>query len=102
MLVLEGKARFEGDECAAHLRVAEHDGAIYLDLGDTDWRAVQVGADGWRMVENPPVRFRRAKAMLSLPEPKRGGSFDALRTIRQRPRRRLAVACRLAGRRHST
>ncbi len=53
--------------------------AIYLDLADEQWRAVKITADGWEVVEKPPVRFRRPKAMLALPAPVQGGSVEALR-----------------------
>jgi hypothetical protein len=59
-------------------RVAEHDGRIYLDLADKEWRAVQIGPDGWQVVTSPPVRFRRAAGMLPLPVPQRGGSIESL------------------------
>lgn len=77
--VLEGKALFEGEEHKVHMRVAEHDGAIYLDLCDSEWRAVEVTATGWQVVAQPPTRFRRTKSMLALPQPVRGGSLDELR-----------------------
>ena len=40
-------------------------------------------AEGWRIVADPPVRFRRAKAMLPLPLPLpvRGGSLTELRAF---------------------
>lgn len=60
-------------------RVAAHDEAVYVDLGDESWRAVQVTADGWRIVQNPPVRFKRPRGLLPLPEPERGGSLEELR-----------------------
>ncbi len=75
---LAGRARFEGAEHPVYVRVAEHDGAIYLDLADPQWRAVEITADGWRVVTDPPVRFRRARGMQPLPEPQRGGSLDLL------------------------
>jgi hypothetical protein len=40
-----------------------------------------VTTDGWRVITDPPVRFRRSRALQPLPEPKRGGSLDALRDI---------------------
>ncbi len=67
--VLEGKALFDGDQHDVHVRVAQRDGKVYLDLCDPIWRAVEIDAAGWRMVDQPPVKFRRAKAMLALPEP---------------------------------
>lgn len=62
-----------------HLRVAEHDGQIYLDLADESWRAIEIRAEGWRIVKDPPVRFRRTAAMRPLPTPERGGSIEELR-----------------------
>jgi hypothetical protein len=59
--VLGGRAMFDGDEHDVHVRVAGHEGRIYLDLADADWQAVEITADGWRVVANPPVRsFARA------------------------------------------
>jgi hypothetical protein len=62
-------------------RVAEMPGRVYLDLGDATWRAVEVDAQGWRIVAEPPVRFKRSAGMLALPEPVHGGSIDALRQL---------------------
>jgi hypothetical protein len=76
---LEGCALYEGKTCAVHVRVAGHEGKVYVDLVDPDWRAVEVDAAGWRIVERSPVRFRRAKAMAPLPAPVRGGSVGDLR-----------------------
>ncbi len=78
LAVLEGDAKYAGPEHPVHVRVAEHDGAIYLDLADPQWRAVEIAPDGWRVVTDPPVRFRRARGMQPLPEPQRGGSLDLL------------------------
>ena len=78
LAVLEGDAKYAGPEHPVHVRVAEHDGAIYLDLADPQWRAVKIAAGGWRVVSDPPVRFRRARGMQPLPEPQRGGSLDLL------------------------
>lgn len=62
-------------------RVGEHAGRVFLDLGDSTWRVVQIGADGWEIVEakDSAVRFRRSSTMRPLPEPVRGGSVDDLR-----------------------
>ena len=64
---------------AVNIRVAEHDGRLYLDLADEHWRAVAIGPDGWRVLGCPLVRFRRPPGMLALPIPERGGSIEALR-----------------------
>lgn len=76
---LSGKARYDGAEVETYTRVAAHGGSIYLDLCDPRWRAVEVTADGWGVVQDVPVKFRRARGMLALPEPARGGSIGELR-----------------------
>ena len=53
--------------------------AVYLDLGDPTWRAIEIDAHGWRIVADPPVRFVRAPGVLPLPEPQRGNGLALLR-----------------------
>ncbi|MGO8924949.1 MAG: CHC2 zinc finger domain-containing protein [Xanthobacteraceae bacterium] len=79
--VIEARAWFDGPEIAVHVRVAGHEGKLYLDLADAKWQAIEIDADGWRVISSPPVRFRRAPGMLPLPEPVRGGSIKALRQL---------------------
>ncbi|MDP8994924.1 MAG: hypothetical protein M3N07_08105 [Pseudomonadota bacterium] len=77
--VIEARAHFDAPEREVHVRVAGLDGRLYLDLADETWRAVEIGTDGWRVIDNPPVRFRRAAGMQPLPVPVAGGSVAALR-----------------------
>jgi hypothetical protein len=77
--VLAMRGKVEGDDRRVNLRVAESDGAIYIDLGDPAWRVVEVSRAGWRVLEDPPVMFRRPNGMRALPEPVRGGSIAELR-----------------------
>src|SRR5262249_50610169 len=79
--LLEARAQFDAPERALSLRVADHAGRIYLDLADERWRAVEIGSDGWRVVECPPVRFRRPAGMLPLPVPEKSGSIEVLRSF---------------------
>jgi hypothetical protein len=80
LAILEARALFAGAVHEVAVRVAEHDGAIYLDLADEARRVVEVTAAGWRVVETGcPVYFRRPKAMRALPVPVRGGRVDELR-----------------------
>jgi hypothetical protein len=78
--VIEAKAHFDAPEQQIHIRVGELDGRLYLDLGDDIWRAVEIDVTGWRVIENPPVRFRRASGMKAMPIPVCGGSIETLRT----------------------
>ena len=79
--VIEAKAHFDAPERQVHIRVGGLDGRLYLDLGDEAWRAVKIDATGWRIVDNPPVRFRRASGMKPMPIPERGGSVATLRSF---------------------
>ncbi|MCA1558439.1 MAG: hypothetical protein LC731_07870, partial [Acidobacteria bacterium] len=79
--VLNGKARFDGPECEVYTRIAEHEGAIYLDLCDETWRTVRITSDGWEITHDAPVKFRHNKGMLPLPEPEHDGQIDLLRSL---------------------
>jgi hypothetical protein len=74
-------ARFDGEQHDVHLRVAESNRRIYIDLGDPERRAVEIDEVGWRIVTNPPVRFRRSPGMNPLPLPQPGGSIHQLRSF---------------------
>jgi hypothetical protein len=78
---LEGFARFQSDERAVFVRVADHCGRIYLDLCNERWQVAEISGDGWRVIgsRDCPVRFRRAGGMLALPSPERGEDIDLLR-----------------------
>src|SRR6266700_3674363 len=77
--ILQAKARFEAPVRNVHVRVAGLGDRIYLDLADADWQVVEISPDSWRVIKNPPVRFRRPAGMLALPVPETGGSIEALR-----------------------
>ena len=79
--VIEAKAHFDAPERAIHIRVGGLDGRLYLDLCDAAWRAVEIDASGWRVIDDPPVRFRRAAGMQPLPTPAQGGSIKMLRSF---------------------
>jgi hypothetical protein len=71
----ETRAICRGKEFDVHVRVAEHNGAIYIDLANCHWQVLEVSEKGWRILDQSPVKFRRAKGMTSLPHPQDGGSF---------------------------
>ena len=77
--LFEAKALFDGEEFLINLRVANHCGKLYLDLCDRAWRAVEIDAEGWRIVNRPTPRFHRTRGSRQLPVPERGGSLDELR-----------------------
>ena len=80
LAVLEARAIYDGPEYTIHTRLAQSGELIYLDLADVSWGAVEIDRHGWQVIERPPVKFRRARGMLPLPEPVMGGSLDRLWT----------------------
>ena len=76
---LEARALHDGPESGVHVRVAESNGRIYLDLADPNWGVVEITPDGYGVVQESPVRFRRSEGMMTLPAPQPGGSIDILR-----------------------
>ena len=77
--VIEAKAYFDGPERIVYVRVGGVDDKLYLDLCDTNWRMVEIDTTGWRIIDSPPVRFRRTSGMQPLPEPIPGGWIETLR-----------------------
>jgi hypothetical protein len=57
--VIQARARFDAPERIVYIRVGALDGRLYLDLCDETWRAVEIASTGWRVIDRPPVRFRR-------------------------------------------
>ena len=77
--VLSAKAVHDGPERTAYVRIAPGpDGSVYLDLGDSTWKAIKITGEGWEIVTEPPVRFRRPRALRPLPVPERGRGLDEL------------------------
>ena len=77
LLVVEGFAQ-EQEPSRLYVRCAEHDGALWLDLGDQTGRAVRITARGWSVEDEAPVLFKRTALTGPLPEPKRDGSLGDL------------------------
>lgn len=78
--VLEGEAQYGVHRSTQDVftRVGEYGGKKYIDMADERWRAIEISQDGWQVVKNPPVCFRRTRGMLPLPEPKPGGNLRLL------------------------
>lgn len=76
--VVEAIARHEGPEHRLNTRFARHEGAVWIDMADSRWRAIRVDGSGWAIVETPPLLFRRFPHMRPLPEPVRGGDLSRL------------------------
>jgi hypothetical protein len=79
LATIEAGAKFKGPEMPVYVRTAEYGGRIYIDLSNPDWQAIEINTAGWQVINDHPVRFRRAAGMRPLPLPERGGSIELLR-----------------------
>ena len=70
-----------GPKVDVPVRFARSRDAIYLDLCNDQWNAIQITADGWRVMDNPQVMFRRGAGARPLPVPTKGGTLNALRPL---------------------
>jgi hypothetical protein len=95
---LTASALFDGPEQVVATRIAGTDEAIYANLADPRWQCVEISKRGWRVISDPPLRFRRPEGMTALPLPVRGGNLDELRSFTNAPDEmfRLIVAWLLA------
>jgi hypothetical protein len=100
--LLEGIAVHGSAKRAVHVRTGEHEGRIYIDLGDDTREVAEVDAHGWRIVRHAPVRFLRPLGMAALPRPVHGGQVEELRpfvNVKSDQHFRLLVAWILAAQR---
>jgi hypothetical protein len=79
LATLEAHAIFEFPERAVSIRLAKHEGSVYLNLADEAGTVVVVDATGWRICDTSPVHFLTTPNVLPLPKPERGGTLAELR-----------------------
>jgi hypothetical protein len=60
------------------VRVGGQADKVYFDLGNESWDAIEIDAEGWRVVPKAPVPMLRYSGMESLPHPVRGGHIEEL------------------------
>lgn len=75
--VLEARALYKGEMLTLENRIAWHEDAIWYDLGDRRCRAVRITAQGWELIEEPPILFRRFAHQEAQAVPEKGGSLAA-------------------------
>jgi hypothetical protein len=82
-----------------NLRIAPWHGAVYIDLGRTDGKAVELKPGAWRVVDRPPVLFTRTALTAELPLPAEEGRMEEARdliNVRSPDDWALYIACRVA------
>src|ERR1700722_1357126 len=66
---VEARAFFDGARHEVFLCSANLGDRVYVDLCDDHWRAIEIDSDGWRLINDVPVHFRREAGMQPLPAP---------------------------------
>ncbi|WKG08184.1 ATP-binding protein [Nocardia sp. PE-7] len=82
LTILEGDC-LAAARTALHLRVAEHGGNAFIDMGDADMSGIWVNSSSWGVYGradhgHAPVLFRRTRLTGAFPMPQRGGDLTAL------------------------
>jgi hypothetical protein len=72
-------AVYHGSEVPVFVRIAEHEGDVYIDLGNENWDAVRVTSEGYEVVAHSQVAFVRKAGFAPLPYPVAGGTIEDLR-----------------------
>lgn len=77
LLLLGATAEFS-EPRELYTRIGRAGGKIYVDLCNPEAQAVEIDAEGWRVVDDSPLWFLRS-SMKALPMPQGGGSINDLR-----------------------
>lgn len=72
--ILVFKAMFDGPRITLYNRVAPGEDCFWLDMTDDKHRAIKITVDGWSIVDEPPILFKRYSHQLPLAIPTRGCS----------------------------
>lgn len=76
-LILEGLAAAHTPE-KLNLRVADHDGTIYIDTGRPNGEVIRIHQGRWTVTDTAPVRFLRTKLTGAMPLPPADGNVAML------------------------
>jgi hypothetical protein len=81
------------DPLQAHLRYAQRDNSIFVDIGDSTGESIHITANGWDVISRPPVVFRRTALTSPLPRPEKGGNLVDLFSIINVPKELQPLVC---------
>jgi len=81
LALLEAMALFEGPAEEVFVRLGQSGEKIYLDLCNEAWQVLEISGEGWKVLSESPIKFRRARGMKPLPLPERGGDISELRAF---------------------
>jgi len=61
--LLGAKSIYDGDTKELSVRAAWHEGNLYVDLCNDTWQAVKINKEGWKVVDDYPILFKRFNHM---------------------------------------
>jgi hypothetical protein len=74
---ISAQAQFAGaGQIELNNRVAWLGDELWYDLTNSSWQAVRIAKDGWEVVSNPPILFRRFRNQQPQVIPATGGRFE--------------------------
>ena len=77
---IEAKAQFQGSQKDVFTRIAFLADRVLIDLCNEAWECVEITKDGYQVLVEPPVKFKRSRGMKALPYPVEG-SMTLLRSF---------------------
>ncbi|MEA3318443.1 MAG: hypothetical protein U9Q88_00350 [Bacillota bacterium] len=70
----------KGIQKPVHIRVAGDFNKIYVDLANDHWEVVEITSEGWSVIKDPPIHFKRIHGLQKpLPYPVKGGNVEDLK-----------------------
>ena len=77
--VIEGMALYDdGKQHVLNNRVAWQENAIWYDLTNEKWQAIKITNEGWCIIDEPPILFRRYSHQVPQTKPQTGGNLDLI------------------------
>lgn len=73
--LLQAEAIFGDNRYELSLRVAFKEGSIWYDLTDPNYRAVEITENGWKVISDVPILFKRSPVQKEQVIPKSGGTI---------------------------
>lgn len=74
ILAVRSSAKYGGKNRSLSLRATKYQNSFMYDLADEAWRAVQITPDGWKVLNRPPVVFKRSLNQAAQVEPAKSGA----------------------------
>ena len=79
LMSMNAMALYDGACREVHIRVAQIDNKIFIDLCNDTWQVIEVNDSEWKILDHSPVAFTRSGNMKALPIPFANGDINLLK-----------------------